>query len=115
MLGYSILIYEHIFIYTDTMHITAQHTTKAIVALKILSDTTRLRILALLYRAPDGMCVYEIADAIGISHSAASHQLTKLEAHGVLESFRDGQNICYEICRSELSDSIQRIMNVINA
>lgn len=88
-------------------------TTKAIIAFKILADTTRFRILSLLYTS-EAMCVYEIAEAVGISHSAASHQLLNLEARGVLRSFRDGQNVCYEVCKSELSDDIRLIMNVVN-
>ena len=89
------------------------NTTKATIAFKILADATRFRILSLLYSS-EAMCVYEIAEAVGISHSAASHQLSNLEARGVLKSFRDGQNVCYEVHKSALSDDIRRIMNVIN-
>ncbi len=88
-------------------------TTKATTVFKILADVTRFNILSLLYSS-EAMCVYEIAEAVGISHSAASHQLSKLEAHGVLKSFRDGQNVCYEVRKSELSDNIRRVMNAIN-
>lgn len=87
--------------------------TKAITALKILSDPTRFRILSLLSEAPEGLCVYEIAEGTNISHSAASHQLAKLEAHNVVESFREGQTVCYELHDSELTRSITRIMSAL--
>lgn len=85
--------------------------TKAITVLKILSDPTRFRILSMLLDSPEGLCVYEIAEGVGISHSAASHQLAKLEAHGIVESFREGQTVCYELRDSELTDSLKEIMD----
>ena len=45
---------------------------------KVLSDPTRIRILSLL--AHEEMCVTCIADALGMTHSAISHQLRLLRA-----------------------------------
>ena len=45
---------------------------------KVLSDPTRIRILSLL--AHEEMCVTCIADSLGMTHSAISHQLRLLRA-----------------------------------
>ncbi len=37
---------------------------KATSTFKLLSDPTRFKILYMLYKSNDGLCVYEIADAI---------------------------------------------------
>jgi len=95
------------------MQTIATDTTKAITALKILADATRFHILELLFSSSDGLCVYEVAEAVAISHSAASHQLSKLEAHNIVESFKEGQMVCYKICNSELSNSIKKIMDTV--
>jgi len=89
-----------------TLH-KEEKVTKAILAFKLLSDPTRYRILSMLFGEPEGLCVYEIAEGVNISHSAASHQLAKLEAHQIVESFREGQTVCYEIFRELLREARQ--------
>ena len=79
-------------------------------AFRLLSDPTRFRILCLLSKAKNGMCVYEIAEAVGISHSAASHQMSKLEARSVVKCYREGQSICYELQNSEFTKNLIRVM-----
>lgn len=79
---------------------------------KLLSDPTRLNILCLLFDNPDGLCVYEIAESVHVSQSAASHQLAKLEARGVLASFREGQMVCYAIAKNELTKNLERVMKI---
>ena len=73
---------------------------------KILSDPTRFRIFYLLSQAENGLCVYEVAEALDISHSAASHQLAKLEARGIVECFRHGQSVCYEIKKNTFTNNL---------
>jgi len=79
---------------------------------KILSDPTRLNILCLLFDNREGLCVNEIADHVGVSQSAASHQLSKLETRGVLESFREGQSICYSVSTNELVHNLEKVMKI---
>jgi len=64
---------------------------------KLLGDGTRCRILLILKKHPDGMYVYEIADTIGMSHSATSHQLATLERGGLVSSYKDGQTVLYTL------------------
>jgi len=87
-----------------------ENITRATTAFKILSDPTRFKILCLLAKAQKGLCVFEIAEGVGISHSAASHQLSTLEARGVVEAFRDGQNMCYEMIENALNKNLRRFM-----
>lgn len=80
---------------------------------KILSDPTRCKILkALAQKKGEDMCVSEIAEAVGATHSATSHQLNGLEARGVLVSERMGQTICYTMADTRLARNIVRILEV---
>ena len=78
--------------------------------LKILSDPTRFEILELLMGTADELCVKEIAEAVGMSHSATSHQLNRLEDKGIVASRRTGQTICYTIAPSPLTRTMQQII-----
>lgn len=92
---------------------TALHTDnliKTTTAFKILSDPTRFKMLCLLSKNKKGLCVGELADAVGISHSAASHQLSKLESRNIVISFREGQTICYELQKNSFTDNLLRVM-----
>lgn len=83
---------------------------KATTAFKILSDPTRFKILSLLFESKGELCVTDIAEQVNISHSAASHQLSKLEAHGIVSSYRDGQTVCYELNNNELVGNLKQVM-----
>jgi len=80
---------------------------------KILADPTRCRILKILMQHPEGLCVGEIAEAVAITHSAASHQLTGLEARGILICVREGQTRCYTLANTDLAKNIIRILEII--
>jgi DNA-binding transcriptional ArsR family regulator len=84
---------------------------KAVDILKILSSRTRFKIISLLMQAPKELCVNEISKAIGMSHSATSHQLSKLEDRGIVISNRVGQTICYEIKRSKVTGELLTIVD----
>jgi ArsR family transcriptional regulator len=85
----------------------------AMAAIKVLSNPARFTILRVLLSAGEKrqeMCVKEIAEAVGISQSAASHQLARLEDKGLVYSSRMGQMICYQICDSPLMGTIVKII-----
>lgn len=88
--------------------------TKAVEITRLLSDPTRLRILQALFGAQGDMCVYEIAEKVGSSQSATSHQLAKLEAYGIVSCYREGQKMCYEISHSSLAEDIRKALSVFN-
>ena len=73
---------------------------------RLLGDPTRLKILLSLSHAKE-LCVYDLADILGMDNSAISHQLRKLKDGGLVRSHREGATIYYrlesEVVREELA------------
>ncbi len=82
--------------------------TKKAEIFKILSDPTRLNILSVILNAKKDICVSEISEVVGVSHSATSHQLAKLELKGVVECFRNGKMMCYKLKDNETTRLIKK-------
>ncbi|MBR0406061.1 MAG: helix-turn-helix transcriptional regulator [Eggerthellaceae bacterium] len=62
---------------------------------KVFSDTTRIKIL---YSLMNGeRRVADIADSIGATQSAVSHQLRILKASRLVKFQRDGKNVMYSL------------------
>ena len=62
--------------------------------LKALADPARVKIMSLLFGAPSGeLNSGELAAAIGVSESTASHHLTQLRNAGLVESTRRGMSV----------------------
>lgn len=64
--------------------------------LKALSDSTRLRCVALLSRY-DELCVCEITHALGLPQPKVSHHLAALRKAGVVSDRKEGLWIHYRI------------------
>lgn len=62
---------------------------------KALGDPTRLRMLTALAHAE--LCVCDLASLVGISESAASHQLRLLRTLRLVGSRRDGRMVHYRL------------------
>src|SRR5881409_1240116 len=62
---------------------------------KVLGDTTRVRILDALARAE--LCVQDLADVLGLTQSAVSHQLRLLRSMRLVRTRRDGRQIFYAL------------------
>ena len=62
-------------------------------SLKLLSDPTRLRILALLLKEP--LSVAELQQILGMGQSRISTQLSSLKKEGLVEDQRSGKNNIY--------------------
>jgi ArsR family transcriptional regulator len=60
---------------------------------KVLGDPTRVRILDALTRAEVSVC--DLADRLGLTQSAVSHQLRLLRSMHLVRSRRDGRHIHY--------------------
>ncbi len=58
---------------------------------KMFGDSTRMKILFVLMESE--MCVCDIAELLGISQSAISHQLRILKQSKLISSRREGKNI----------------------
>ena len=58
---------------------------------KMFGDSTRMKIMFVLMESE--MCVCDIAELLGISQSAISHQLRILKQSKLISSRREGKNI----------------------
>lgn len=70
--------------------------------LKIFSDPTRLRLLALLRR--EELAVAELQEVLGMGQSRISSQLAQLRQAGIVTDRREGKKAFYSL-RSELPDT----------
>lgn len=62
---------------------------------KVFSDTTRIKILYALMGQK--LCVANIAELIGATQSAVSHQLRTLKQARLVKFQRDGKNVIYSL------------------
>ena len=72
---------------------------------KGFADPTRVRILSLLTRQE--LCVGDIAEVIGVSQSAVSHQLRILKQMHLIKYRRDGKNIWYSLADDHVRTILQ--------
>ena len=62
---------------------------------KIFGDSTRIRILFVLFEAE--VCVCDLASALNMTQSAISHQLKILKQNKLVKSRRDGKSVFYSL------------------
>lgn len=72
---------------------------------RILGDSTRVRILYVLFESE--MCVCDIAQLLGMTQSAISHQLRALKNVRLVKSRRDGKTVFYSLA----DDHVKTIIN----
>lgn len=77
---------------------------KAASFFKVVGDESRMKILCTI--AEDEVCVNDIADRIGMTKSAVSHQLKLLKTEGLVKARRDGKNIFYSLDDQHVIDLI---------
>ena len=70
---------------------------------KVFGDTTRIKILYVLFESD--LCVCDIAASLNMGQSAISHQLRVLKQAQLVKSRRDGKQVIYS-----LADDHVRIM-----
>lgn len=73
--------------------------------LKVFGDPTRIRIIFVLGQSE--MCVCDIANLLGMTQSAISHQLRVLKQARLVKARRSGKTIFYSLC----DDHVQKILN----
>ena len=78
---------------------------------KIFGDSTRIKILYLLFESE--MCVCDIADLLGTSQSAVSHQLRTLKQSHLVKFRRDGRNILYSLADDHVYTMLNQGMSHI--
>ena len=63
---------------------------------KVFGDYTRIRVLSFLLDTPS-VCVSDLAQALGMTASAISHQLKILKQSKLVKSKREGKQIYYSL------------------
>ena len=72
---------------------------------KMFGDSTRIRILYVLFEAE--MCVCDIAEVLKMTQSAISHQLRLLKQAKLIQSRREGKMVYYSLA----DDHVRTIIN----
>ena len=62
---------------------------------KIFGDSTRIKILYVLFESE--MCVCDIAQLLGMTQSAISHQLRSLKQSRLVKARREGKTVFYSL------------------
>ena len=71
---------------------------------KIFGDSTRIKILYVLFESE--MCVCDIAQLLGLTQSAVSHQLRVLKANRLVKPRKDGKTVFYSLA----DDHVRKII-----
>ncbi len=72
---------------------------------KVLGDSTRAKIVLALDNRE--VCVCALANALGMTKSAVSHQLAILKANNIVKSRRDGKQVYYSFDDEHITDIIE--------
>ena len=79
---------------------------------KVFGDSTRIRILFVLFEAE--VCVCDLAEVVGITQSAVSHQLRILKQMKLVKNRREGKIVYYSLADAHiqgiLNQGIEHIM-----
>lgn len=78
---------------------------------KVLCDYTRIRILFAIDGEP--MCVCDIAELLGMTKSAVSHQLKLLRQSNLIVYRKSGKNVFYSLADDHVRDIIQKTLEHI--
>ena len=73
---------------------------------RIFGDSTRVRILYALFTSE--MCVCDIAELLGVTQSAVSHQLRALKNVRLVKSRRDGKTVYYSLADDHVKTIIDQ-------
>ena len=73
---------------------------------RIFGDSTRVRILYVLFASE--MCVCDIAQLLGLTQSAVSHQLRALKNVRLVKSRREGKTVFYSLADDHVKTIIDQ-------
>jgi len=73
---------------------------------KVFGDSTRIRILFVLFEAE--VCVCDLAQALNMTQSAISHQLRILKQNKLVKSRREGKSIFYSLADAHVRTIINQ-------
>jgi ArsR family transcriptional regulator len=75
---------------------------KLAIFFSVLGDTGRIKIIQAL--SEQDYCVNHLAEKIGASQSAVSHQLRILKQNDIVKSRRDGKSVIYSLDDNHVRD-----------
>ena len=78
----------------------------------MFADTTRIRILYALFEAE--MCVCDLANLLGMTQSAISHQLALLKRARLIRHRREGRTVFYSLADSHVRTMLDQGMEHVN-
>lgn len=78
---------------------------------KVFGDATRVKILFVLLRAE--MCVCDLAETLGMTQSAISHQLRVLKQMKLVKNRREGKTVYYSLADGHIQNIISQGMEHI--
>lgn len=78
---------------------------------KVFGDATRVKLLCVLLRAE--MCVCDLAEVLGMTQSAISHQLRILKQMKLVKNRRDGKTVYYSLADDHIQNIISQGMEHI--
>ena len=76
---------------------------------KIFGDSTRIRILFVLFESE--VCTCDLAAALNMTSSAVSHQLAILRRNKLIKSRREGKSVFYSLADSHVRTIISQGLN----
>ena len=79
---------------------------------KVFGDSTRIRILYALFEAE--LCVCDIAQLLGLTQSAVSHQLRVLKGSRLVRPRREGKTVFYSLADDHVRKIIAQGMDHIS-
>lgn len=79
---------------------------------KVFGDTTRIRILYVLFQSE--MCVCDLAQILEMTQSAISHQLKVLKQMKLVRSRREGKTVFYSLADGHVDAIMNQGMEHIN-
>ena len=79
---------------------------------RVFGDTTRMRILFVLFEAE--VCVCDLAAALNMTQSAISHQLNQLKRSKLVKGRREGKSVFYSLADDHVRTIVSQGMEHID-
>ena len=76
--------------------------------IKVISDSTRLKILFAIKKKPKA--VNQIVELVGATQSAVSHQLSIMRGVNIVETKREGNKIFYQLTDQKISKILDIVL-----
>ena len=98
-------------IHEDVVKAVTDHLYDLAEVFKVFGDSTRIKILYVLFEAE--LCVCDIAQLLNMTQSAISHQLRILKQNRLVKNRRDGKSVFYSLADGHVKTIISQGMEHI--